>query len=76
MNLEEFVCQFIRAAAFDSMSKFPLNWFGTYNALSLYCGHSHYSPFMPLDKYMTYREREENITKLINRGIPNLPFGS
>ena len=76
-SLEQFLCEFILAAAGKSMHKLPMNWYGTYNALSLYCDHPHYSPFLPLPKFadgrlmVTEVEREELIKKLINRGLPD-----
>ena len=74
MDLERFVCKTILEAAKWQMSKLPLCWFGTYNALALYCDHPSYSPFLPLPQYCGKEERRKNIDELINRKPPHIKF--
>jgi hypothetical protein len=72
MDIEYYVCSFLKEASLRAMDKLPHIWWGTYNALDLYCNHLHYSPFLPTSEYMTAAEKEETILSLINRGIPPL----
>lgn len=68
--VEYLLCGLIKAAAVEAVQKLPLYWFGTYNALDLYLGHPHYSPFMELPKNWSKEKRTKWIQALVDRKPP------
>lgn len=70
--MEQFICEWLLEVFSANMWKLPIGWFGTYNALALYCRHPAYCPSLPLPSYLSASGRDDNIERLIGRGIPNL----
>lgn len=70
MNLEQFLSEFFLEAARQSLDKLPVHWYGTYNAIALYCSHPHYSPFLPCPDFCTQERKDKFIRELLERGYP------